>query len=155
MILIINFYAFILYVSDSDLQCNKHNSYWYGVQYQDRQTALGSWYGPVEIILPLPPARAISFPLVLTTTLGQSVYPDIALHISNYFINIPCDCGQYTRIFSRGTLNCIDVLYCRFWLSCLNPLFFFLSNIFKLFGFQIFWIRAYKINVIPEPCSVH
>ena len=38
----------ILYVSDSVLQCNKHNSYWYGVQYQDRQTALGSWYGPVE-----------------------------------------------------------------------------------------------------------
>jgi hypothetical protein len=28
-------------VSDSGLQCNKHNSYWYGVQYQDRQTALG------------------------------------------------------------------------------------------------------------------
>ena len=59
----------------------------------------------------LPPARAISFPLVRTTTLGQSVYPDIALHISNYFINIPCDCGQYTRIFSRGTLNCMDVLH--------------------------------------------
>jgi hypothetical protein len=106
MILIKNFY-----VSDSGLQCNKHINYWYRVQYQDRQTALGSWYGPVEIILPLPPARAISFPLVLTTTLGQSVYPDIALHISNYFINIPCDCGQYTRIFSRGTLNCMDVLH--------------------------------------------
>jgi hypothetical protein len=28
--------------------------------------------------------RAISFPLVRTTTLRQSVYPDIALHISNY-----------------------------------------------------------------------
>jgi hypothetical protein len=36
MILIKNFYAFILYMSDSGLQCNKHNSYWYRVQYQDR-----------------------------------------------------------------------------------------------------------------------
>ena len=26
--------------------------------------------------------------------------------------NIPCDCRQYTIIFSRGTLNCMDVLYC-------------------------------------------
>jgi hypothetical protein len=86
MILINNFYAFMLYVSDSGLQCNKHNSYWYGVQYQDRQTALGSWYGPVEMILPSPPTRAISFPLVRSMTLGQSVYPDIALHISNYHI---------------------------------------------------------------------
>ena len=31
--------------------------------------------------------------------------------IGNY-TNIPCDCGQYTRIFSRDTLNCMDVLYC-------------------------------------------
>ena len=29
-----------------------------------------------------------------------------------YYTNIPCDCGQYTRIFSRGTLNYMDVLYC-------------------------------------------
>jgi hypothetical protein len=37
----------------------------------------------------------MSFPLVRTTTLGQSVYPDIALHISNYYISmsplIKCD----------------------------------------------------------------
>jgi hypothetical protein len=47
------------------------------------------WYGTVsvEMILPSPPARAISFLLVRTTTLGQSVYPDIALHISNFYIN--------------------------------------------------------------------
>jgi hypothetical protein len=32
------------------------------------------------------PARAISFPLVRTTTQGQYVYPDIALHISNYCV---------------------------------------------------------------------
>ena len=56
------------------------------MQYQDRQTALGSWYGPVEMILPSPPTRAIYFPLVRSMTLGQSVYPDIALHISNYHI---------------------------------------------------------------------
>ena len=36
-------------------------------------------------------AQAISFSLVFTTTLGQSVYPDIALYISNYYIIImPC-----------------------------------------------------------------
>ena len=73
-------------VSDSSLQWNKNNSYWYGVQYQDRQTALGSWYRPVEMILPSPPTRAISFPLVRSMTLGQSVYSDIALYISNYHI---------------------------------------------------------------------
>jgi hypothetical protein len=28
-----------------------------------------------------------------------------------YYANISCDCGQYTRIYSRGTLNCMDVLY--------------------------------------------
>ena len=33
---------------------------------------------------------AISFLLVRTTTLGQSVYPDIALHISNYYISTKC-----------------------------------------------------------------
>ena len=43
----------------------------------------------------LPLARAISFPLVRTTTLGQSVYPDIALHISNYYINIPLHDQSY------------------------------------------------------------
>ena len=25
--------------------------------------------------------------------------------------NIRCDCGEYTRTFSLGTLNCMDVLY--------------------------------------------
>jgi hypothetical protein len=32
------------------------------------------------------------------------------ININRYYANIPCDC-QYTRIFSRGTLNCLDVLY--------------------------------------------
>jgi hypothetical protein len=41
------------------------------------------------MILPSPPA--ISFPLVRTTTIGQSVYPEIALHISNYYIIIGTD----------------------------------------------------------------
>jgi len=31
-----------------------YNSYWYGGQYRDIQTAQGSWYGPVEMILPEP-----------------------------------------------------------------------------------------------------
>jgi hypothetical protein len=29
-----------------------YNSYWYGGQYQDRQTTQGPWYGSVEMILP-------------------------------------------------------------------------------------------------------
>ena len=29
-----------------------------------------------------------------------------------YYTNSPCDCGQYTIIFSLGTLNCMDVVYC-------------------------------------------
>jgi hypothetical protein len=33
-------------------------------------------------------AREISFSIVRTTTLWQSVYPDITLHISNYYIRI-------------------------------------------------------------------
>jgi hypothetical protein len=33
-------------------------------------------------------------------------------HLLKYNItNIRCDCGQYTRTFSLGTLNCMDVLY--------------------------------------------
>ena len=55
-------------------------------QYQDIQTAQRSWYGPVEVILPEPEARGISFPLVRTTTQWQSVYPDIAFYISNYCV---------------------------------------------------------------------
>ena len=84
-----NVYAFILYVSDSGLQCNKHNSYWYGAQYHidrlplDRGTDSWKWYWPS--------AWAISFSLIRTTTLRQSVYPDITLHISNYYINIHVD----------------------------------------------------------------
>jgi hypothetical protein len=31
---------------------------------------------------------------------------------SKYYTNIPCHYGQYTRIFSQGTLNYMDVLYC-------------------------------------------
>ena len=67
--------AFILCVCDSGLQCNKHNGYCYGVQYQDRQTSLGSWYEPWNWYFP-------------RLRLGQSVYPDIALHFSNYYLNI-------------------------------------------------------------------
>ena len=57
MILIKNIYAFILYVSDSGLQYNKHNSYWYGVQYQIDRLPLGrgtnqwKWYCPPNIAL--------------------------------------------------------------------------------------------------------
>jgi hypothetical protein len=53
----------------------------------------------MTLIVPSPPAGAISFPLIRTTTLGQSVYPDIALHISNYYItyNIRIQ-SQYIRL---------------------------------------------------------
>ena len=30
----------------------------------------------------------------------------------NQYTTIPCDCGQNKIIFFRGTLNCMDVLYC-------------------------------------------
>jgi hypothetical protein len=63
MILIKHFYAFILYVSDSDLQCNTHNSYWNRVQYQDIQTAQESWYGPVEMILSEPENSSVNINL--------------------------------------------------------------------------------------------
>ena len=70
-----NHWLTILYVSDSGLQCNKHNGYCYQVQYQDRQTDLGSWYQPWNWYFP-------------RLRLGQSVYPHIALHFSNYYLNI-------------------------------------------------------------------
>ena len=57
-----------------------------GGQYQDIQTTQGSWYGPVEMILPEPEAREISCPLVRTISQEQSVYPDCGLHISNYCV---------------------------------------------------------------------
>jgi hypothetical protein len=40
----------------------------------------------VKLILHSPPAQAISFSLIHTMTLGQSVYLDISLHINNYYI---------------------------------------------------------------------
>ena len=97
MILIKYLYAFILYVSDSDLQCNKHNSYLYRVQYQDIQTALGSWYGPVA------KARSISFPTVRTTTQGQSVYVMLrSISVTIVFIALK------TRIW-HIQYKCIDI----------------------------------------------
>ena len=50
---------------------NHHNSYWYRVQYQDRQTAIGSWYGPEKMIFPSPPAHVVSLPLVVPRPLGS------------------------------------------------------------------------------------
>ena len=64
------------------LQFNKHNSYWYKArgQYQDIQTALGAWSSSGNIIFTGPYHNP-----------WQSVYPHIALHISNYYIIImPC-----------------------------------------------------------------
>ena len=40
----------------------------------------------LKLIFPSPPARAISFPLVRTTTLGQWLYPDIVLHMNIYML---------------------------------------------------------------------
>jgi hypothetical protein len=47
-----------------------YNSYWYGGQYQDIQTAQGLWYGPVEMILQYHFHWSVPFPL----------------HISNYCV---------------------------------------------------------------------
>ena len=38
----------------------------------------------------------------------------------------------------------------RLWLSCLGHLVFLLPKIFRLFGFQIFWLWAYLMKAIPE-----
>ena len=35
----------------------------------------------------------------------------LTYYSSLYYTSIPCDCGQYTRIFSRGALNCMGLLY--------------------------------------------
>jgi hypothetical protein len=69
------------------LQFNKHNSYWSREQYQDIQTALGSWYGPWNRYFPRLWLRKYHFHCSVPRPLGQSVYPDIAHHISNYYIN--------------------------------------------------------------------
>ena len=37
----------------------------------------------------------------------------IILLLKYNITHIRCDCGQYTRTFSLGTLNCMDVLYYR------------------------------------------
>ena len=68
-------------------QCNKHNSYWCIWQYQDKQTALGGHCMDRETNLARACLGHIRFP-AHTTTLGQSVYPDIALYISNYYMFI-------------------------------------------------------------------
>jgi len=65
MIMIKNFYAFILYVSYSGL--NAINTIVTDMEYNIRIDRL---------------------PLGRGTDLGQFVYPDIALHISNYYIII-------------------------------------------------------------------
>ena len=59
-----------------------NTSYWYGGQYQDRETALGSWYRPWNWYFP----RLWQYYVYWYQTLGQSVCPDIAIHISNYYI---------------------------------------------------------------------
>ena len=48
-------------------------------------------------------------------------------------------------LVSRGT-----ICYQLIWLFCLGPLVFLLPNIFRLFGFQIFWLRSYLMKIIPE-----
>jgi hypothetical protein len=42
-----------------------------------------------------------------------------------------------------------------FWISGVGPLNLLLPKTFELFGFQIFWLWAYLMNVIPETCRVH
>jgi hypothetical protein len=94
--------AFILCVSDSGFQCNKHNSYWYGVQYQDRQTALqlGKYH----------------FHWSHTTTFGQSVYPDIALHIKVLFLCFNLCLGVMLASLSCSFNLCLGVMLAS--LSC-------------------------------------
>ena len=55
--------------------------------------------------------------------------------------------------YSRN-VSCIDDLIWP-WLSCLGPLIFLLLKILRLFWFQIFYLWAYLMKVIPETCRAH
>jgi formylmethanofuran dehydrogenase subunit D len=79
----------------------------------------------MKYIFPSPPARAISFSLVRITTLGQSVYPDIALHISDYYINIALyiifDRQRYVKLMYYEAQETIITV--RFGVMVLNATF--------------------------------
>jgi hypothetical protein len=80
-----------------------YNRYLYGGQYQDIQTAQGSWYGPVEMILPEPVGEENISSTVRTATQGQSIYSDIAIHISNYCVYCIEDLSLTHHITAQST----------------------------------------------------
>jgi hypothetical protein len=113
--------------------------YWYEGQYHDIQTAQGSWYGPVEMILPEPEARAILFPLVRNTTKGQSIYRKVWPWsiVGNVFGE--CHVKYLICWFrNRGSIvaNTKDI-----------PPFL---NLDIYMVFAIFWLWAYLVKVFPE-----
>ena len=66
-----SFCGFILCVLDSGLHCNKNNSYWYGGQYQNRQTALVFWYEPWNWYFPRPRLGKYHFHWSVPRSLGN------------------------------------------------------------------------------------
>ena len=87
------------------LKYNKENRYWYRGQYQDKQTVLMARGADRENDIYLASSSGNIFSLVRTTNLRWSVYTDIALHISNYCINLSFEIRGYGTFFWY-CLNC-------------------------------------------------
>jgi hypothetical protein len=155
MILIKNFYAFISYMTDSGLQCNKYNSYWYGVQYQDRHTALGSWYGPVEMILPEPELGQYHFHHDPWSVCISWYCPP---YISKYYINIISWHDCYLSLWyvcteeQRRKLLIYIAIFGRFRLSTMTTKQCLCIVVFPWFLSMLWLCTLYKLkpNIIRD-----
>jgi hypothetical protein len=145
MILITNCYAFILYVSDSGLQCNKHNSYWYRVQYQDRQTALGLWYGRISLVYPTIVCISLVYPTIVCISL---VYPTIVF-ISLVYPIIVCISVVYPTIVCKTIVGYTRLIQTIVGYTRLIQTNVFCSVInFYNCKFNIFWFRVNGLKVL-------
>jgi hypothetical protein len=73
------------------LQFNKHNSYWYREQYQDIQTALGSWYRPWNRYFPRLWLGKYHFHCSVPRTLGSLyilILPSISVTIIAWQVQV-------------------------------------------------------------------
>jgi hypothetical protein len=57
--------------------------------------------------------------------------------------NIRCDCGQYTRTFFFGTLNCINVLYCQWYLW---KILLYIDHNYMVYLYSIIFILLLALN---------
>ena len=68
----------------------------------------------------------------------------------------PSDIGNRSPLWLSKVLlprTYVTVAHCGY--ACLGLLVFFLPKIIKIFGFQIFWLFAFLMEVIPEVRRVH